>query len=176
MNTAVSAEPSVSLYEIPVTGLDGLEQTLAPWRGQVLLVVNVASKCGLTPQYTGLESLWRRYRARGFAVLGFPCNQFGEQEPGDAAAIRAFCSTQYDITFPLFAKIEVNGPGTHPLYRKLKAAQPGLLGSESIKWNFTKFLIDRDGKVVNRYAPSAEPETLVPDIEVLLQQQGPATY
>jgi glutathione peroxidase len=175
MNTDRSAGPNVSLYDIPVTGLDGSVQTLAAWRNQVLLVVNVASNCGLTPQYAGLEALWRRYRARGFAVLGFPCNQFGGQEPGDAAAIRAFCSTQYDVSFPLFAKIEVNGPGTHPLYAKLKTAQAGLLGSEGIKWNFTKFLLDRDGNVVNRYAPTAEPETLVPDIEALLQQQAVAS-
>jgi len=157
-----------SLYEIPVTTIDGTEQTLEPWRGQVLLIVNVASQCGFTPQYAGLEALHRAHAAEGFSVLGFPCNQFGEQEPGDEQEIRRFCSLTYDVTFPLFAKVDVNGPGTHPLYRVLKAERPGLLGSEAIKWNFTKFLVDRSGQVVKRYAPTDTPEAIGRDVEPLL--------
>jgi glutathione peroxidase len=133
-----------------------------------LLIVNVASRCGFTPQYTGLEAIYRRYRDRGFEVLGFPCDQFGHQEPGNAEEIRQFCSTQYDVSFPMFAKIEVNGDNTHPLYAQLKSAAKGLLGSESIKWNFTKFLVARDGRVVKRYAPQDKPESLAADIEALL--------
>lgn len=133
----------MSLYDITVTTIDGSIGTLADYRGQVLLIVNVASQCGFTPQYAGLEALYRRYRDRGFAVLGFPCDQFSHQEPGDEAEIKSFCTRTYDITFPLFAKIEVNGSNAHPLYAHLKKARPGLLGSEAIKWNFTKFLVDR---------------------------------
>jgi glutathione peroxidase len=147
---------------------DGSLQRLADYAGQVLLIVNTASQCGFTPQYAGLEALWRRYRERGFAVLGFPCNQFGAQEPGSAEEIASFCSLTYDVSFPLFAKIEVNGAGADPLYKALKAAAPGLLGSRSIKWNFTKFLVDRGGKVVRRYGPQVKPETLEQDIEALL--------
>ena len=131
-------------------------------------MVNTASKCGFTPQYAGLEALWRKYRDRGFEVIGFPCNQFGGQEPGDAAEIASFCSLNYDVSFPLMAKIEVNGDGATPLYRWLKAEAPGVLGSQRIKWNFTKFLIGRDGKVVRRYAPTDKPERLEADIEALL--------
>ncbi len=154
-----------ALYEIPVETIDGRAGTLAPWRGQVLLIVNVASQCGFTPQYTGLEALHRRLAPQGFAVLGFPCNQFGEQEPGDAKEIQNFCSLTYDVTFPMFGKVEVNGPTTHPLYRYLKSERPGLLGTESIKWNFTKFLVGRDGKVLKRYAPTDTPEAIGRDIE-----------
>jgi glutathione peroxidase len=136
--------------------------------GKVLLVVNVASKCGFTPQYTGLEELQRRFSARGFDVLGFPCDQFGHQEPGDAAEIKSFCTLNYDVSFPLFAKIEVNGEGAHPLYRLLKKQAPGLLGTEGIKWNFTKFLVGRDGKVLKRYAPNDKPERIADDIDKAL--------
>lgn len=154
----------MDLHDIPLQTLDGASQTLAAYRGQVRLVVNVASQCGFTPQYAGLEALYRRHRDAGLVVLGFPCDQFGHQEPGDAQEIRAFCSLRYDVSFPLFAKIEVNGPRTHPLYAQLKAAAPGLLGTQRIKWNFTKFLIDRDGRVRRRYAPTTRPEALEADV------------
>ena len=154
--------------EIEATTIDGASQKLAEYDGKVLLIVNVASKCGFTPQYTGLEALHRRFAARGFEVLGFPCDQFGHQEPGDAAEIKSFCALKYDVTFPLFAKIEVNGEGAHPLYRLLKKEAPGLLGTEAIKWNFTKFLVGRDGKVLKRYAPTDKPEDLAGDIETAL--------
>ncbi len=156
------------LYALPVVAADGTETTLAEYRGQVLLIVNVASKCGFTPQYAGLEALHRRFGPRGLTVLGFPCNQFGGQEPGDAAEIASFCSLTYDVGFPILGKVEVNGPGTAPLWRHLKAAAPGLLGSEAVKWNFTKFLIDRSGAVVQRYAPTTKPDAIAPDIERLL--------
>ncbi len=158
----------MKLHDIPLTTIDGRTTTLGEWRGQVLLVVNVASKCGYTPQYEGLEAIWRRHRGRGFAVLGFPCDQFGHQEPGDEAEIRQFCSLNYDVTFPLFAKVEVNGPGTHPLWSHLKAAKRGVLGSGAIKWNFTKFLVGRDGAVLARYAPTDTPERIERDIVPLL--------
>jgi glutathione peroxidase len=148
------------LHEIRARTLEGHEQQLADYAGQVLLVVNVASRCGFTPQYAGLEALYRRHKARGFAVLGFPCDQFGHQEPGDADEIRRFCSLNYEVSFPLFAKVEVNGKGAHPLFRLLKSARPGILGTEAIKWNFTKFLVGRDGAVVQRFAPNDEPESL----------------
>lgn len=157
-----------SLYEIPVTAIDGTEQTLEPWRGQVLLIVNVASQCGFTPQYAGLEALHRAHAAQGFAVLGFPCNQFGAQEPGDEQEIQRFCSLSYDVSFPMFAKVDVNGPGAHALYRHLKSERPGLLGSEGVKWNFTKFLVDRSGQVVKRYAPTDTPEAIGRDVAPLL--------
>lgn len=156
------------LYTLPVVTADGTEMTLAEYRGQVLLIVNVASKCGFTPQYAGLEALHRRFGPRGLTVLGFPCNQFGGQEPGDAAEIASFCSLTYDVGFPIVGKVEVNGPGTAPLWRHLKAAAPGLLGSEAVKWNFTKFLVDRSGAVVRRYAPTTKPDAIAPDIERLL--------
>ena len=161
----------MSLYDIAVETLEGDATTLAPYRGRVLLVVNVASRCGFTPQYAGLEALHRAYRDRGFAVLGFPCNQFGAQEPGDAAEIRDFCSTRYTVSFPLFAKIEVNGPNAHPLYQQLKREQPGLLGTEAIKWNFTKFLVGRDGKTLRRYAPNDRPEAIERDLVPLLEPE-----
>jgi len=154
----------MNLYEFTVTTIDGQTETLEKYRGQVLLIVNVASKCGFTPQYAGLEALYRRYREKGFAILGFPCDQFGHQEPGSEAEIKNFCSLSYDVTFPLFAKIEVNGSGVHPLYEHLKKAQPGLFGSEAIKWNFTKFLVDRQGRVLKRYAPSDTPEKIDEDL------------
>ena len=147
---------------------DGSRGKLSDYRGEVLLVVNVASKCGFTPQYKGLEALYRRYRDRGFRILAFPCNQFGKQEPGDAAEIASFCSLTYDVTFPLFAKIEVNGANADPLWRWLKAERPGIFGSEKIKWNFTKFLIDRDGKVAGRYGPATKPEALDSAVAALL--------
>ena len=157
-----------NFYELSANRLDGRAESMAEYRDKAVLVVNVASKCGYTPQYTGLESLWRTYKDRGLVVLGFPCNQFGQQEPGDAAEISKFCSTTYDVTFPLFSRIEVNGGGTHPLYAHLKNAAPGVMGTEDIKWNFTKFLLDRSGKVVKRYAPATKPEDIATDIERLL--------
>ena len=148
--------------------MSGSDAPLARFRGQVLLVVNTASRCGFTPQYAGLERLHEDLSPRGFAVLGFPCNQFGAQEPGEAAEIAQFCETTFGVRFPMFAKVEVNGPGAHPLFKWLKREAKGLLGSQRIKWNFTKFLIDRDGSVVRRYAPNATPESIRPDIERLL--------
>ena len=157
-----------SVYDFTAETISGEAKPLADYRGQVLLIVNTASKCGFTPQYRGLEALHERFAGKGLAVLGFPCNQFGAQEPGDAAEIANFCSLTYDVDFPMFAKIEVNGAGAHPLYRHLKHEAKGVLGTERIKWNFTKFLVDRGGRVVARYAPTAKPETLVPVIEKLL--------
>jgi glutathione peroxidase len=153
-----------TLYDFTVDDIEGRPVKLDRYKGKVLLVVNTASKCGFTPQYKGLEALYRKYRDKGLEVLGFPCNQFGGQEPGNEKEIATFCETNYDVTFPMFAKIEVNGDGTAPLYRYLKHQKPGLLGTEAIKWNFTKFLVDRDGSVVARYAPNDAPETLEPDI------------
>lgn len=157
-----------AITDFTVTGADGAPVPLGRWAGQVLLIVNTASKCGFTPQYEGLEALHRRYADRGFEVLGFPCNQFGAQEPGDAAEIANFCSLTYDVTFPVFAKIDVNGAGADPLFERLKADAPGLLGSKAVKWNFTKFLVDRTGKVVHRYAPTTKPDQIAADIEALL--------
>ncbi|WP_294197757.1 glutathione peroxidase [uncultured Sphingomonas sp.] len=156
------------IADLTVKGADGASLSLDRWRGQVLLIVNTASKCGFTPQYEGLEALHRRFAERGFAVLAFPCNQFGAQEPGDAAEIANFCSLTYDVTFPVFAKIDVNGPDADPLFERLKAEAPGVLGTKAVKWNFTKFLVDRAGQVVRRYAPTTKPEDLVRDIEALL--------
>jgi glutathione peroxidase len=160
-----------TVYDYSAPLLDGQEQSLAQFRGQVLLIVNTASKCGFTPQYAGLEALYRTYRDRGFAVLAFPSNQFGGQEPGSAAEIATFCRSRFAVTFPLFAKIEVNGPASHPLYRFLRREQPGLLGifgSGNIRWNFTKFLVDRKGSVTARYGPARKPEKLAGAIERLL--------
>jgi glutathione peroxidase len=145
------------LYDFEVTTIDGGRQRLEDYRGQVLLIVNVASQCGFTPQYAGLEDLYRKYRPQGFSVLGFPCDQFGHQEPGDEAEIKSFCKLKYDISFPLFAKIDVNGPNTHQLFEFLKSARRGLFWTKRIKWNFTKFLVDRHGAVVRRYAPIVPP-------------------
>ena len=158
-----------SLYDIPVTTIDGTEQTLAPYQGKVLVIVNTASQCGFTPQYKGLEALHRELGPKGVEVLGFPCNQFGSQEPGDEEEIKSFCSLTYDVSFPMFAKIDVNGERTHPLYRHLKSERPGLLGTEAIKWNFTKFLVGRDGTVLKRYAPTDTPESMRADIERALR-------
>ena len=159
-----------SLYDIDVRTISGETQSLGAYRGKTLLIVNVASQCGFTPQYGGLEALFRKYQAQGFVVLGFPCNQFGRQEPGTEAEIQQFCTSSYDVTFPLFAKIDVNGPRTHPLYERLKSAQPGLLGTEAIKWNFTKFLVNPHGDVVARYGPSDTPEKIDRDIAKLLAE------
>jgi glutathione peroxidase len=156
------------LYELSARRLDGSEQSFASYKGKVLLIVNVASKCGFTPQYEGLEALWKKYQKKGLVVLGFPCNQFGAQEPGADAEIGAFCSLTYGVSFPMFAKVEVNGGDTHPVFEFLKSQAPGLLGIEMIKWNFTKFLVDREGKVSTRYAPATSPEDLAGDIEALL--------
>jgi glutathione peroxidase len=156
---------TTELFDIPLRTLDGEPATLAPWRGKVLLIVNVASKCGLTPQYEGLEQLQQDYEARGFTVLGFPCNQFAFQEPGSAEEIKTFCSMTYGVTFPVFEKVRVNGLRTHPLFRRLKRATPKFLWWGPIQWNFTKFLIARDGRVVKRYAPATKPEWLRPAIE-----------
>jgi glutathione peroxidase len=158
----------MQLQDIVARRIDGTERDLSEYRGQVLLIVNVASRCGFTPQYTGLQALYDKYRERGFAVLGFPCNQFGAQEPGTEQQIGAFCSSTYDVSFPLFAKVEVNGENSHPLYRHLKSAAPGLLGTEAIKWNFTKFLVDRQGNVVTRFAPKDAPADLDADVAALL--------
>ncbi len=162
----------MGVYDFSAKTIDGQEQSLSAWRGQALLIVNVASHCGFTPQYTGLEALQRRFHERGFAVLGFPCDQFGHQEPGDEAEIRNFCTTQYDVTFPLFAKIDVNGPNAHPLYRYLCKTLPGLLGLTAIKWNFTKFLVSAAGEPVRRFAPADRPEGLVEAISAQLPRES----
>jgi glutathione peroxidase len=159
-----------TLYDIEPATIDGANRSLGDYAGKVLLIVNVASKCGFTPQYEGLEELYRAYADKGLVVLGFPCNQFGAQEPGSEREIASFCKLTYGVTFPVFGKIEVNGEHTHPLYRLLKSAAPGALGTESIKWNFTKFLVGRDGRVLKRYAPTDTPQSLAKDIEAALAQ------
>jgi glutathione peroxidase len=159
---------TAEIYRFSVRTLEGGEMRLDRFQGQTLLIVNTASQCGFTPQYRGLEDLYRRYRDRGFVVLGFPCNQFGRQEPGAAQEILTFCRKNHGVTFPLFEKIDVNGADAHPLFKYLKSAQPGLFGIEAIKWNFTKFLVDGLGKVVGRYAPATRPESLSEKIESLL--------
>lgn len=158
----------MSIYEIPVRTIDGQETTLEDFKGKVLLIVNVASKCGFTHQYKGLEQIYRKFHDRGFEVLGFPCNQFGSQEPGSEEEIKSFCSLNYDVTFPMFSKIDVNGSNEHPLYKFLKSEKGGLLGFDAIKWNFTKFLVDRNGNVVGRFAPTSTPESLENEIEKLV--------
>jgi glutathione peroxidase len=158
----------MNVNDFSARALDGTEQSLANYRGKVLLIVNVASRCGFTPQYSGLEALFRKYKDRGFSVLGFPCNQFGSQEPGNADEIRQFCSLNYDVTFPLFGKIDVNGDGAHPLYQYLKQEKPGVLGTTAIKWNFTKFLVGRDGNVIKRYGPNDAPADIDADIAAAL--------
>lgn len=163
------------LFDIEVKSINGEVHALRRYAGKVLLIVNVASKCGFTPQYAGLEALWRQYRERGLVVLGFPCDQFAHQEPGGEAEIASFCRLNYDVTFPLFAKINVNGDDAHSLYQTLKKAKPGLLGIEAIKWNFTKFLVDAEGTVVGRYAPNTPPEDLNAVIEPLLQKAVPVS-
>lgn len=157
-----------SIYDFTADDINGVARSLELWRGQVLLIVNVASKCGFTPQYEGLEALHAAHSGRGFAVLGFPCNQFGHQEPGSNDEINTFCEVNFGVTFPLFGKVDVNGGDAAPLYRHLKEAAPGLLGSEGIKWNFTKFLVSRDGTRVKRYAPTDKPADLVRDVEAFL--------
>jgi glutathione peroxidase len=156
------------LADIALKTIDGGTAMLDDFAGRALLIVNVASQCGFTPQYAGLEALHRRFRERGFAVLGFPCNQFGRQEPGDESAIQRFCHERYEVTFPMFAKVEVNGEDAHPLFEALKREAPGLLGTRAIKWNFTKFLVDRDRRVLRRYPPAIRPEKLAGDIEAAL--------
>jgi len=157
-----------SVYDMQARTIDGDEQSLMAYQGKTLLVVNVASKCGFTPQYTGLEGLYRKYRDRGLVILGFPCDQFGHQEPGNEQEIRNFCSLKYDVSFPLFAKIEVNGANAAPLYRYLKNQAKGWFGTEAVKWNFTKFLVDKNGKVIKRYAPTDTPESIEQDIAAIL--------
>jgi glutathione peroxidase len=158
----------VDVYQFSARTIDGSQQSLAAYRDQVMLIVNVASKCGFTPQYAGLQSLHGKFHERGFSVLGFPCDQFGQQEPGDEGEIKRFCTDSYGVTFPMFAKIEVNGAHTHPLYQYLKQQQPGILGSQAIKWNFTKFLIDRQGLVLRRYGSVDKPEAIETDVVALL--------
>jgi glutathione peroxidase len=158
----------MNVYDFSALTIDGVDRPLSEYRGHALLIVNVASKCGFTPQYAGLETLYQTYHGRGLEVLGFPCDQFGHQEPGDEAEIKSFCSLSYDVTFPLFAKIKVNGPDAHPLYEYLKEALPGILGIEAIKWNFTKFLVGKDGAPLKRYAPADKPQSIVPDVEAAL--------
>lgn len=155
-------------YTFSAKDIHGSDQSLEQYRGKVSLIVNTASKCGFTPQYKGLQKLYDQLHARGFEVLAFPCNQFGRQEPGSAEEIQEFCSLNFQTTFPLFQKIDVNGDDAHPLYQYLKSAQPGVLGSEAIKWNFTKFLVDKNGQVVQRYAPQTKPSAIQADIEALL--------
>ena len=157
-----------SIYDFTVKDIHGKDVKLDKYKGKALLIVNTASKCGFTPQYKGLEALYEKLKGKGFEILGFPCNQFGAQEPGSEAEIESFCEVNYGVTFPLFAKIDVNGKKTAPLYRHLKAAKRGLLGSGMIKWNFTKFLVDPEGNVVERYAPNAEPASIAPDVAKLL--------
>lgn len=155
-------------YDFTARDIDGKEQSLSKYKGDVLLIVNVASKCGFTPQYAGLEALYEKHKKQGFQVLGFPCDQFGHQEPGDEAEIKNFCSLTYDVSFPMFAKIDVNGGKAHPLYKWLKEQKSGLLGIGAIKWNFTKFLVDREGQVVKRYAPTDTPESIGKDLGKVL--------
>ncbi|MGB0135001.1 glutathione peroxidase [Dokdonella sp.] len=155
-------------YDFSARDIDGNEQPLSKFKGEALLIVNVASKCGFTPQYTGLEAMHKQFKDKGFEVLGFPCDQFGNQEPGDEAEIKNFCSLTYDVSFPMFAKVDVNGSGTHPLYEWLKKEKSGLLGIGAIKWNFTKFLVDKEGNVIKRYAPTDKPEDIGKDVAKLL--------
>ncbi|MGV8932941.1 MAG: glutathione peroxidase [Luteimonas sp.] len=157
-----------TVYDFTATDIDGHDKSLADYAGKVLLIVNVASKCGFTPQYAGLETLWKDHADQGLVVMGFPCDQFGHQEPGDEAQIKNFCSLTYDVDFPMFAKVDVNGSDAHPLWKWLKDEKGGLLGIDAIKWNFTKFLVGRDGRVLKRYAPTDKPESLAGDIRAAL--------
>ena len=157
-----------SVYDFSATSIDGKARKLGDYKGKVLLVVNTASKCGFTPQYAGLEAIYKQYKDRGFAVLGFPSNQFGAQEPGPDDQIAEFCEMNYGVSFPMFSKVDVNGDNAHPLFKHLTAAKKGLLGSEAIKWNFTKFLVGKDGNVIDRYAPTTKPEDIAKDIEKAL--------
>lgn len=164
----MQTNPTQDIYELTASDIKGVEQSLSQYRGKVLLIVNTASKCGFTNQYRDLQALHERFSERGLVVMGFPCNQFGSQEPGNESEIASFCSLNYGVSFPMFAKVDVNGANAAPLFQRLKKAAPGLLGTEAIKWNFTKFLVDKEGKVVARYAPSTSPESLTADIERLL--------
>jgi glutathione peroxidase len=164
----MSANANDDIWSTEVETIRGEKKDLSEHRGKVLLIVNTASQCGLTPQYEGLEQLWQSYKDRGLVVLGFPCDQFGHQEPGGEEEIATFCKKNYGVSFPMHAKVDVNGDGAHPLFVRLKKAAPGLLGSEGIKWNFTKFLVDREGKVVDRFAPTTAPSSIAPKIEPLL--------
>jgi glutathione peroxidase len=164
----MTAQASQSIYDFSATSIEGQPISLDTFKDKVLLIVNTASQCGFTPQYKGLQELYSKYSDKGFVILGFPCNQFGQQEPGTANDIQSFCETRFGVTFPLFQKIDVNGANAHPLYKYLTHAAPGILGSEAIKWNFTKFLVDRNGKVVKRYASMAKPEDIEKDVQSLL--------
>jgi len=155
-------------YDFTAKTIDGKLQSLGDYKGKAMLVVNTASKCGFTPQYTGLEKLWKKYQDQGLVVLGFPCDQFGHQEPGNEEEIKNFCSLSYDVTFPMYSKVEVNGANAHPLYKWLKAEKSGMLGLDGIKWNFTKFLVDRQGNVIKRYAPTDTPEKIEKDLAAVL--------
>ncbi|MFA6143868.1 MAG: glutathione peroxidase [Sulfurimonas sp.] len=166
------ATQTPSLYDFEVTTIHHEKTTMAPYKGKVLLIVNTASGCGFTPQFEGLEKLYKSYKTKGLVVLGFPCNQFAGQEPLDEKGIENFCRVNYGVSFPMFAKIEVNGANTHPLYKYLKQNATGILGSEAIKWNFTKFLVDKKGNVIKRYAPATSPEAIASDIEKLLQKDN----
>ena len=161
-----------TIYDISCQSIQGKDEILATNKGKVLLIVNTASKCGFTPQFQGLEDLYQKYHAQGLEILGFPCNQFGSQDPGENEEILTFCQTNYGVTFPMFAKVDVNGPDAHPLFKHLKAEAPGVLGSEAIKWNFTKFLVDQTGKVKERYAPTTKPSDLESAITALLNAQA----
>jgi glutathione peroxidase len=158
-----------TIYEFSARTIQGKEQSLAEYKGKVVLIVNTASKCGFTPQYAGLEALYEKYKDQGFVILGFPCNQFGAQEPGSETEIEQFCQVNYGVKFPMFGKIDVNGSNAHPLYKFLTSEKPGILGTEAIKWNFTKFLVDKNGNPVKRYAPNIKPEDIADDIEKLLK-------
>ena len=158
----------MTVHDYSAKTIDGEDRTLSDYKGQVMVIVNTASKCGFTPQYKGLETMFREFRGRGLVVLGFPCDQFGHQEPGDENEIKKFCSLNYDVSFPMFSKVAVNGDHAHPLFKYLKNEAPGLLGSRAIKWNFTKFLVDKSGKVLKRYGSVAKPESIIKDIEKLL--------
>ena len=169
LNTLAKDVQMKTIYDIKVKTINGEETTLEQYKGNVMLIVNVASKCGYTPQYDGLETLYKKYKDEGLVVLGFPCNQFGSQEPGSEAEIQNFCRVNFGVTFPMFSKINVNGEETHPLYQYLKSEQPGILGTEAIKWNFTKFLVDKEGNVVKRFGSSTKPKELEDKIEALLK-------
>jgi glutathione peroxidase len=158
----------MNTYDFSALTIDGIDQPLAKYRGHPVLIVNVASKCGFTPQYAGLEALYEKYHARGFEILGFPCDQFGHQEPGDETEIKKFCALTYGVSFPMFAKIRVNGADAHPLYEYLKESLPGILGTEAIKWNFTKFLVGKNGEPIKRYSPADKPESMEADVEAAL--------